>query len=42
MCLPSTVAASWSLMQEIAGLSPKTTLMTNIFVIEFSKFNEKI
>ena len=41
MCPAGTVVASLSLMQEIAGLSP-FTVMTNIFVNEFSKFNEKI
>ena len=36
MCLASTVVASWSLTQEVAGLIPYT-VMTNIFVTEFSE-----
>ena len=39
MCLAGTVAASWSLTQEVAGSSP-FTVMTNIFVTEFSEFSE--
>ena len=39
MCLAGTVVASWSLTQEVAG-SSLFTVMTNIFVTEFSKFNE--
>ena len=35
MCLAGSVVASWSLRQEMAGLSP-FTVMTNIFVIEFA------
>ena len=34
MCLTGSLLASWSLAQEVAGLSP---LMTNIFVTEFWK-----
>ena len=41
MCLVGAVVASWSLTQEVAGLSP-FTLMTNIFVTEFSDFTENI
>ena len=39
MCLAGTVAASWFLTQEVAGSSP-FTVMTNIFVSEFSEFSE--
>ena len=39
MCLAGTVVASRSLTQEVAG-SSLFTVMTNIFVTEFSKFNE--
>ena len=39
MCLAGAVVASWSLIQEVAGLSP-FTVMTNIFVTEFIEFNE--
>ena len=38
-CLAGAVVASWSLTQEVAGLSP-FTVMTNIFVTEFSEFSE--
>ena len=38
MCLAGAGAASWSLKQEVAGLSP-FTLMTNIFVNDFSEKN---
>ena len=41
MCLAGTVVASWSLTLEVVGSSP-FTLMTNIFVIEFSEFSENI
>ena len=41
MCLVGTMVASWSLTQEGAGLSP-FTVMTNIFVTEFSEFIETI
>ena len=41
MCLAGAVKASWSLTQEMTGLSPFTT-MTNIFVTEFAEFNENI
>ena len=34
MCLAGNVVASWSLTQEVAGLSPFTE-MTNVFVTEF-------
>ena len=40
-CLAGIVAASWSLTQEVAGLSP-FTVMTNIFVTEFSEFSENV
>ena len=35
MCLAGSVVASWSITQEVAGLSP-FTVMTNIFVTEFA------
>ena len=38
MCLVAFVVTSWSLTQEVAGLSP-FTVMTNIFVTEFRKKN---
>ena len=38
MCLAGIVVTSWSLTQEVAGLSP-FTVMTNIFVTEFRKKN---
>ena len=41
MCLASTVVASWSLVLEAAGSNP-FTVMTNIFVTEFSEFRENI
>ena len=41
LCLAGTVVASWSLTQEVASLSP-FTVMTNIFVTEFSEFIEII
>ena len=41
MSLAGTLVASWSLTQEVAGLSP-FTVMTNIFVTEFSEFSENI
>ena len=41
MCLAGSVVASWSLTQEMAGSSP-FTVMTNIFVTEFSEFTENI
>ena len=41
VCLVGDVVASWSLTQEVAGLSP-FTVMTNIFVSEFSEFSENI
>ena len=40
MCLAGDVVASWSLTQEVAGLSP-FTVMTNIFVSQFVEFSEK-
>ena len=40
MCLADPVAASWSLTQEVAGVNP-FTVMTNIFVTEFSQFKGK-
>ena len=39
MCLAGTVVACWSFTQDMAGSSP-FTVMTNIFVTEFSKFSE--
>ena len=39
-CLAGAVIASWSLSQEVAGLSPFTE-KTNIFVTESSEFSEK-
>ena len=39
MCLAGPVVASWSLTQEISGLSP-FTVMTNIFVTEFKENRE--
>ena len=36
MCLAGAVIASWSLTQEVAGLS-SFNVMTNIFVTEFSE-----
>ena len=36
VCLTDAVVASWSLTQEVAGLSP-FTVMRNIFVTEFSE-----
>ena len=41
MCLAGTMVASWSLIQEVAGLN-SFTAMTFILVTEFSDFNEKI
>ena len=41
VCLAGDVVVSWSLTQEVAGLSP-FTVMTNIFVSEFSEFSENI
>ena len=42
MCLASTVVASWSLTQKVAGSNP-STVMTNIFfLIEFPEFIENI
>ena len=41
ICLAGSVVASWSLMQGMACLNP-FTLMTNIFVTEFSEFSENI
>ena len=40
-CLVGTVIASWSLIQEVAGLKP-FTVKTYILVTEFSEFNENI
>ena len=36
MCLAGAVVASWSLAEEVAGL----TVMTNYFVSEFAGFGE--
>ena len=41
MCLAGTVVASLSLTQEMAGSNP-FTIMTNMFVTEFSEFKENI
>ena len=41
MCLAGAVRASWSLTQEVAGSNP-FTVMTNIFITEFSKFKENV
>ena len=41
VCLTSTVVVSWSLTQEVTGLSP-FTVMANIFVIGFAEFSENI
>ena len=41
LCLAGAVVASWSLTQDVAGSSP-FTVMTNIFVTEFSEFIEII
>ena len=41
MCLAGAVVASWSLTQEVAGLSP-FTVVTNIFVTEFDELSENI
>ena len=40
-CLAGAVIASWSLTQEVAGLSPFTE-KTNIFVTESSEFSGNI
>ena len=39
MCLANTVVASWSLIQEIAGLSP---FHDKYFVTEFAEFSKNI
>ena len=39
VCLAGVMVASWSLTQEVAG-SSTFTVMTNIFVTEFSEFSE--
>ena len=41
VCLSGTMVASWSLIQEVAGLSP-FTVMTNIFVTESAEFRETL
>ena len=41
ICLAGAVVASWSLIQEVAGLSP-FTVMRIIFVSEFTEFSENI
>ena len=41
MCVTGAVVASWSLTQEVTDSSP-FTVMTNIFVTEFSEFIENI
>ena len=39
--LAGAAVSSWFLTQEVAGSSP-FTVMTNIFVTEFSEFSENI
>ena len=39
MCLSGTVVVPWSFTQEVAG-SSHFTVMTNIFVTEFSEFSK--
>ena len=39
MCLAGAMVASWSLTQEMAGSNP-FTVMTNIFVTEFTEISE--
>ena len=39
MCLVGAVVAPWFLTKEVAGLNP-FTVVTNIFVTEFSEFRE--
>ena len=41
LCLAGAVVTSWSLMQEMADLSP-FTVITNVFVAESSDFSENI
>ena len=41
MCLAGAVAASWPLTQEVAGLN-NYTVITNIFVTEFSEISENV
>ena len=41
MCLAGDVVTSWSLMQEVVGLT-LFTIMTNVFVAEFAEFIENI
>ena len=41
MCFASTVVAFWFFTQEVAGSNP-FTVMTNIFVTEFSDFSEAL
>ena len=41
VCLAGAVVAYWSMAQEVAGLS-SFTVMTNIFVTNFSEFSENI
>ena len=41
VCLAGAVVVFWFLTQEVACLSP-VTVMTNIYVTGFSKFNENI
>ena len=41
MCLASTVVASWSFTQDVAGSNP-FTVMTNIFVSECSEFSDRV
>ena len=41
MCPSGNVITSWSLTQEVAGSNP-FTVMTNNFVIEFTKFIENV
>ena len=41
MCLAGDVVASWSLMQEVVGLT-LFAVMTNVFVTELAEFIENI
>ena len=42
MCLAGAVVESWSLTQEVVGLSPLTVTLTNIFVTECAQFSGNI
>ena len=41
VCLAGAIVSSWFVTQEVAG-SSSFTVMTNIFVTEFSEFSENI